>query len=124
MTTAAWAVTSGRAPVNGIQLFYGIRGDGDPLVMLYGALYSMENFGGNLDALARHRRVGAVDLRAHGRSSDGDGPLTLEVMADDIAGLLNHLKLGKADVLGYSLGGGVAVHIGLRHPERWARIPK
>jgi hypothetical protein len=71
MTTAACAVTSGRAPVNGIQLYYEIRGDGDRLVMLRGALYAMEKFGGNLDALARHRRVISVDLRAYGRSSDG-----------------------------------------------------
>lgn len=116
------AVTTGRAPVNGIELYYEIRGDGDPLVMLHGALSSMENFGGNLDALARHRRVISVDLRAHGHSSDGDGPLTAEAMADDVAGLLDHLTLGQADVLGYSMGGGVAVQLGLRHRERVRRL--
>jgi pimeloyl-ACP methyl ester carboxylesterase len=120
MTTTS--VTSGYAPVNGLRLYYEIRGKGDPLIVLHGALGSLEMFGGNLDALANTRQVIAVDLRGHAHTGLGDGDLTYEVMADDIAGLMAHLGLAKADVLGYSLGAGVALHVAVRHPERVRRL--
>jgi pimeloyl-ACP methyl ester carboxylesterase len=110
------------APVNGLSLYYEIRGTGEPLIVLHGALGSVEMFGPNLDALAAHRQVIAVDLQAHGRTADIDRPLSCEAMGDDIAALIEHLKLGKADVMGYSLGGGVALQTAIRHPDRVRRL--
>jgi len=114
--------TTGYAPVNGLQLYYEIRGTGEPLIVLHGALGSVEMFGPNLDALATHRQVIAVDLQAHGRTADIDRPLSFEAMGDDIAALIDHLKLGKADVMGYSLGSGVALQTAIRHPDRVRRL--
>jgi pimeloyl-ACP methyl ester carboxylesterase len=115
--------TSGYAPVNGIQLYYEIHGKGDPLVMLHGGLGSIAMFGPNVAALARHRRVIAVDLYGHGHTAFVDGRrLSYEQMADDIGALIEHLELGKADVLGYSLGAGVAAQTAIRHPHRVRRV--
>jgi pimeloyl-ACP methyl ester carboxylesterase len=105
------------ASVNGIELYYELHGAGKPLVMLHGGLGASEMFGANLATLAAGRRVIAVDLQGHGRTADIDRPLSVELMADDIAALIEHLQLGRADVLGYSLGGGVAVQTAIRHPE-------
>jgi pimeloyl-ACP methyl ester carboxylesterase len=74
-------------------------------------------FGPNLAALAAHHQVIAMDLQAHGRTADVDRPMTYEAMADDGAGLIGHLGLPRADVMGYSLGGGVALQTAIRHPE-------
>ncbi|WP_224245478.1 alpha/beta fold hydrolase [Hyalangium gracile] len=105
------------AKVNGIELYYEIHGKGRPLVLLHGGLGSSSMFGDNLKALAKHYQVIAVDLQGHGRTADIDRPLSVELMADDVAALIQHLKLGRADVFGYSLGGGVALLVGIRHPE-------
>jgi pimeloyl-ACP methyl ester carboxylesterase len=105
------------ADVNGVHLYYEIHGTGRPLVLLHGGLGAIEMFGPNLPALAKGRQVIAVDLQGHGRTADVDRPLDPALMADDIAALIQHLKLGRADVMGYSLGGGVALHTAIRHPE-------
>src|SRR3981081_2259591 len=105
------------ADVNGINLYYETRGSGRPLVLLHGGLGWSGMFGPNLAELAKGRQVIAVDLQAHGRTADIDRPLSTELMADDIAALIKHLKLERPDVMGYSLGGGVAVLIAIRHPE-------
>jgi pimeloyl-ACP methyl ester carboxylesterase len=116
------AIESGHAPVGGLQLYYEIRGSGEPLMALHGGIGSMEMFGPNLERLAADRRLISVDLQGHGRTGDIDRPLTYEAMADDIAGLLDHLDLGQADVLGYSLGGGVAMATAVRHRPRVRRL--
>ncbi len=108
---------TGYAPVNGIELYYEIHGAGDPLVLLHGGVGAIEMFGPLLPALAAGRQVIAVDLQAHGRTADIDRPMTFEAMADDIAGLITWLGLERADVMGYSLGGGVALQTAIRHPE-------
>ena len=105
------------ADVNGIKLYYEIHGTGRPLILLHGGLASNETFGPNLPALAEGHQVIAVDLQGHGRTADIDRPLTAELMAGDIAALIKHLKLGQVDLVGYSLGGGVAFFTALRHPE-------
>src|SRR6266566_6134154 len=105
------------ADVNGIKLYYEIHGSGKPLVLLHGGLGAIEMFGPNLPALAKGRQVIAVDLQGHGRTADIDRPIRTELMADDIAALIRHLKLERPDIMGYSLGGGVAVHTAIRHPE-------
>jgi pimeloyl-ACP methyl ester carboxylesterase len=115
-TAGAQAPKSGYAPVNGLKLYYEIHGSGEPTVLLHGGLGSTGMFGDNIVALAKTRQVIAVDLQAHGRTGDIDRPLRLELMADDVAGLLKHLNIAKADFVGYSMGGGVALQTAVRHP--------
>jgi pimeloyl-ACP methyl ester carboxylesterase len=105
------------AQVNGINLYFEIHGSGKPLVLLHGGLGAIEMFGPNLMALARGRQVIAVDLQGHGRTADIDRPFSMELMADDIAALIKHLRLERADIMGYSLGGLVALQTTIRHPE-------
>jgi len=105
------------ADVNGIKLYYEIQGSGKPLVLLHGGLGAIEMFGPNLAALAKGRQVIGVDLQGHGRTADIDRPLSVQFMADDIAALIKHLGLQSADIMGYSLGGGVALQTAIRHPE-------
>jgi len=110
------------ADVNGIKLYYEIHGTGRPLVLLHGGLGAIEMFGPNLEALAKGRQLIGVDLQGHGRTADIDRPLRPQLMADDIAALIKHLKLERPDIMGFSLGGGVAVHIAIRHPEAVGKL--
>jgi len=105
------------AEVNGLEMYYEIHGTGDPLVLLHGAYMIIDHFGEILPALAETRQVIAVELQAHGRTADIDRPITYEQMADDVAALLEHLEIDEADVFGYSMGGGVALQVAIRHPE-------
>jgi pimeloyl-ACP methyl ester carboxylesterase len=121
-TTAA--ASSTLASVNGIQLAYQTFGSGGPapLVLLHGGFGSVEMFGPNVDAFAAGRRVIGVDLQSHGRSPAADRPMRFESMADDIAELIRALDLGQADVLGYSLGGAVALRLAIQHPDVVRRL--
>jgi pimeloyl-ACP methyl ester carboxylesterase len=111
-------MTQGKyANVNGLKLYYEIYGKGQPLILLHGGLGEIRMFDPILPSLAEKRQVLAVELQAHGHTADIDRPLSYEQMADDIAALIKHLKLGMADILGYSLGGGVALQTAIRHPE-------
>ncbi len=105
------------AEVNGLNLYHEVHGEGRPLILLHGGVGAIEMFGEVLPLLAEGRRVIGVDLQAHGRTADIDRPMTYEAMADDVAALLEHLGVGEADVMGYSLGGGVALQTAIRHPE-------
>src|SRR5579862_5766041 len=112
------AVTTGSyAKVNGINLYYEIHGEGEPLILLHGGLGAIEMFGDVLTKLAAGRQVIGVDLQGHGRTADIDRPLSLEAMADDVAALIEHLGLQKVDLMGYSMGGEVALMTTIRHPE-------
>jgi pimeloyl-ACP methyl ester carboxylesterase len=110
------------AEVNGIKLYYESQGTGRPLILLHGGLGAIEMFGPNLPALANGRQLIAVDLQGHGRTADIDRPLDVALMADDIAALIRHLKLERPDIMGYSLGGGVALLTAIRHPEVVGRL--
>ncbi|HEY6224139.1 MAG TPA: alpha/beta fold hydrolase [Gemmatimonadales bacterium] len=107
------------ATVNGLRMYYELHGPADakgpPLVLLHGGVGGITMFGPNLPALAAGRRVIAVELQGHGHTADIDRPLRFELMADDVAALLEQLKIPQADVLGYSMGGGVALQIAIRH---------
>lgn len=117
MTATTQTGRGGYAPVNGLNLYYEIFGEGAPLILLHGGFGAVEMFGPLLPQLAAGRQVIGVDLQGHGRTADIDRPLRMELMADDIAALIQHLRLGQADVMGYSLGGGVALQTAIRHPQ-------
>src|SRR5262249_43999901 len=87
----------------------------EPLILLHGGLGSTDMFADILPALSRTRQVVAIDLQGHGRTADIERPLTFDALADDIAGVMKHLKIDRADVMGYSLGGGVPLRIAVRH---------
>jgi pimeloyl-ACP methyl ester carboxylesterase len=123
----ALGVSADKAPgryadVEGIKLYYEIHGSGRPTILLHGGLGATSMFGPNLDALARGRQIIAVDLQGHGRTADVDRPIRVELMARDIAALITHLKLDKPDLVGYSLGGGVAFFAALRNPDLVRRL--
>jgi pimeloyl-ACP methyl ester carboxylesterase len=110
--------TAGRyASVHGLKMYHEVHGTGSPLVLLHGAFGTIEtDFGQLLPLFAKTRRVIAIEQQAHGRTADIDRPLTFDQMADDVAELLRQLKIENADFFGYSMGGGVALQIALRHP--------
>ena len=113
-------IESGRAPVNGIEMYYEVHGrrEGVPLVLLHGGGSTIEvTFSKVLPIFARNRRVIAVEEQGHGRTTDRDQPFTFEGSADDVAALLRHLKVDKADLFGFSNGASVALQVALRHPE-------
>jgi len=110
------------ADVNGISLYYEEHGAGEPLILLHGGLGMGEMWAPVLPALAKDRRVITVDLQAHGHTADVDRPLRVETMGDDVAGLIRHLGLAQADVMGYSLGGATALRLAIRHPDLVRRL--
>lgn len=111
--------TTGHAPVNGLKMYYEVYGDGDvPLVLIHGGGSTIETtFGNILPRLAAFSKIIAVELQAHGRTSDRDAPESFQQDADDVAALLRHLKVGKANILGFSDGGCTTMQLAGRHPE-------
>ena len=126
MTTTDWTTdTKGAgqyAEVNGINLYYETMGTGRPLILLHGGLGSGEMFGPVRPALAERHQVIAVDLQGHGRTADIDRPIDIRLMADDIAALIDHLGLDRPDLVGYSLGGGVALQTAAKYPDKVGRL--
>jgi pimeloyl-ACP methyl ester carboxylesterase len=126
VTATDWAAgaqgTGHYAEVNGINLYFETHGAGRPLILLHGGLGSGEMFGPVLPALAERHQVIAVDLQGHGRTADIDRPIDMRLMADDIAALIDHLGLDKPDLVGYSLGGGVALHTAAQYPAVVGRL--
>src|SRR5438093_7969034 len=110
------------AEVNGLKLYYESHGAGRPLVLLHGGLASGEMFGPVLPALGGRHQVITVDLQGHGRTADIDRPIDVRLMADDIAALIDHLGLAKPDLVGYSLGGGVAFFTAVKDPQKVGKL--
>lgn len=108
--------------VNGLQIHVDEHGAGKPLVLLHGGIMASEAFGPNIAALAETRRVIALHLQGHGHTPDVDRPLRFESLADDVAATIRALGLDKADLLGYSFGGGVALQTAIRHPDVVGRL--
>ncbi|MBV9708841.1 MAG: alpha/beta hydrolase [Chloroflexi bacterium] len=106
------------AQVNGLNMYYEIHGEGQPLVLLHGAFSAIgTSFGKLLPGLAKERQVIAVEMQGHGHTADIDRPLRYEQLADDITALLAHIRVAKAELFGWSLGAGVALQTAIRHPE-------
>jgi pimeloyl-ACP methyl ester carboxylesterase len=119
--------TTGYAPVNGLRMYYEIHGSGrgEPLVLLHGsymAISSNFNWTGWIGELSKTRKVIAVEMQGHGRTRDINRDFSYESLADDIAALLDHLKIKQADLFGYSMGGGVAMQVAIRHPEKVRKV--
>ena len=106
------------ASVNGLEMYYEVHGVGQPLVLLHGAFSAIgTSFGNVLLELAETRQVIAFEMQAHGRTADIDRPLSMEQMADDTVAALQRLGIENADFFGFSMGGGVALQVAIRHPE-------
>jgi pimeloyl-ACP methyl ester carboxylesterase len=118
-TTTEKPAETGYAPLGDLRMYYEIHGEGGtPLLLLHGGLFNIDlQFGALIPDLAAGRRVIATDFQAHGRTNDVDRPLTSAGLAEDVLGLLRHLGVGPVDVFGFSVGGGVAIHLAVKHPE-------
>jgi pimeloyl-ACP methyl ester carboxylesterase len=116
-TSTTAVLNSGYASVNGLKIYYELHGTGEPLILLHGGLGSSDMFSEIMPLLSKKKQVIAVDLQAHGRTADINRPLSYEAMADDVAALIHSLNIEKADVMGYSVGGEVALRTAIQHPE-------
>lgn len=114
--------TSGYAPVNGVEVYYASYGKGSPIVLLHGGLLSGSSWAPIVDTLAEKHQVVTIDLQGHGHTLPFDRPMTFEAMADDVAGVIEHLKLGKTAVIGYSLGATTALRLAIQHPDLVSKL--
>jgi len=115
--------TTGYAPVNGLKMYYEVHGRGEPVVLLHGAFMTItNNWAGWIGELSKTRKVIAVEMQGRGRTADIPRELNSENHADDVAALLKYLKLSRADLIGYSMGGGVAMRVAVRHPDQVRRV--
>jgi pimeloyl-ACP methyl ester carboxylesterase len=115
--------TTGFAPVNGLKMYYEVHGSGEPVVLLHGAFMTISNnWTGWIEELAKTRKVIAIEMQGHGRTADIKRDFSSENLADDVAALLDHLKLPRADLIGYSMGGGVAMQYAIRHPDKVRKV--
>ena len=117
--------TTGYAPVNGLKMYYEIHGSGsgEPLVLLHGSFMAIpNNWTGWIGEFSTTRKVIAVEMQGHGRTADINRDFSYENLADDIAAMLDYLKIKQADLLGYSMGGGVAMQVAIRHPEKVRKV--
>ena len=115
--------TAGRyADVNGLHLYYATQGSGRPLILLHGGLGTGDMFGPVRAELAAQHQVITPDLQGHGRTADINRDMTYDNLSDDVAALLDYLKVPNADIIGYSLGGGVAIDTAIRHPEKVRKV--
>jgi pimeloyl-ACP methyl ester carboxylesterase len=114
---------SSYADVNGLKMYYEVYGKGKPIVLLHGSYMNIPmNWSHIVPLLAKDRKVIVTEMQGHGRTRDISRELSYEGMADDVSGLLRHLKIDSADILGYSMGGGIAFQVAVRHPEQVRRL--
>jgi pimeloyl-ACP methyl ester carboxylesterase len=115
--------TTGYASVNGVKMYYEVHGSGEPVVLLHGAFMTItNNWTGWIEELAKTRKVIAVEMQGHGRTADIQRDITDENLADDVAALLEQLKIPRADLIGYSMGGAVAMQCAIRHPDKVRKV--
>ncbi|PPQ33709.1 alpha/beta fold hydrolase [Rhodopila globiformis] len=113
---------SGYAPVNGIRLWHAVFGQGEPVVFLHGGLANANYWGLQVPVVAKQYQVIVLDSRGHGRSTRDNRPYGYDLMADDVIGLLDYLKVPKAAVVGWSDGGILGLDLAIRHPERVTKV--
>lgn len=121
MTGQAFAQTEptgDRVEVNGMQMYYEVSGEGDPLVVLHGAYMNIPSMGDIVGKLAETHKVYALEFQGHGRTTDIDRPITYPNLADDVAAFMDAVGLEKADVFGYSMGAAAGLQLAIRHPEK------
>lgn len=124
-SAAVWAQqpVTGYVPVNGVKMYYEIHGKGEPVVLLHGSFMTItSNWQETIAALEKSRQVIAVEMQGHGRTADINRDFSYANLADDIAAMLDYLKIGKADLIGYSMGGGVAMQAAIRHPQNVRKV--
>src|SRR4030095_2567099 len=120
-SAAVWAQQplTGYAPVNGLKMYYEIHATGEPVVLLHGSFMTIpSNWPEMIPALSKTRQVIVVEMQGHGRTADINRDFSYDNLADDIAALLDYLKIRKADIVGYSMGAGVAMNLAIRHPDK------
>jgi pimeloyl-ACP methyl ester carboxylesterase len=125
VTAAQPKQTAGYASVNGLNMYYEVHGNGDPVVLLHGSFMTISNnFNWTewIGELSKTRKVIAVEMQGHGRTADIERDFSYEGLADDVAALLDHLEIRNADLIGYSMGGGVAMQCAIRHPEKVRKV--
>jgi len=123
VASAQQTPTTGYAPVNGLKMYYEVHGSGEPVVLLHGAFMTITtNWTGWISELSNTRKVIAVEMQGHGRTADIEREFSYETLADDVAALLDYLKIPSADLIGYSMGGGVAMQCAIRHPEKVRKV--
>ncbi|SDG36093.1 alpha/beta fold hydrolase [Pelagibacterium luteolum] len=108
----------GTVNVNGLEMYYQVHGEGEPLVLIHGGLMTIEAWGPFLSALAETRKVYAIELEGHGRTVDLDRPLSIRQFADDVGGFIDAMDIGPVDIVGYSMGGGTATGVAILHPDQ------
>jgi pimeloyl-ACP methyl ester carboxylesterase len=114
---------SGYIPVNGIKVYYEVYGTGKPIVLLHGAFMTIEgNWGQLIPELSKTRKVIAIEMQGHGHTQFSDRKFALATMASDVAGVMDHLKVDSADVVGYSMGGSVAYQLAITSPKRVTKL--
>jgi pimeloyl-ACP methyl ester carboxylesterase len=124
-SAAVWAQqpVTGYAPVNGLKMYYEIHGKGQPAVLLHGSYMAIPgNWQETIAALGKTRQVIAVEMQGHGRTADINRDFSYDNLADDVAALLDYLKIGRADLIGYSMGGSVAMNVAIRHPTKVRKV--
>ena len=107
-----------RVKVNGMEMYYEVSGEGDPLIVLHGAYMNIPMMGEIIPRLAETHRVYALEMQGHGRTTDIDRPITYPNLADDVAAFMDAVGLEKADVFGYSMGAVTGLQLAIRHPEK------
>jgi pimeloyl-ACP methyl ester carboxylesterase len=123
LASAQQTPTTGYAPVNGLKMYYEVHGSGEPVVLLHGAFMTIpNNWTGWIGELSKTRKVIAVEMQGHGRTADIKRDFSSENLADDVAALLDYLQIPSADLIGYSMGGGVAMQCAIRHPEKVRKV--
>ncbi|WP_193334719.1 alpha/beta fold hydrolase [Devosia beringensis] len=118
VTSAAVAQSGQTVPVNGMEIYYEVSGEGDPLIVLHGAYMNIPSMGAIIPRLAETHKVYAIEFQGHGRTTDIDRPITYPHLADDVAALMDAVGLEKADVFGYSMGSAAGLQLAIRHPEK------
>ena len=123
VASAQQTPATGYAPINGLKMYYEIHGSGEPVVLLHGAFMTItNNWTGWIDELSKTRKVIAIEMQGHGRTADTARDITDENLADDVAALLEQLKIPRADLIGYSMGGAVAMQCAIRHPDKVRKV--